>query len=87
MISKKIYKNIKYFIKKNTINNLHLKNKKIVKKINYNRSHINPNRVLILILLFCSFLFGNHLINIWYNSKNKNNFKSPFNIVPNSGIY
>ena len=89
MISKKMYNNIKYFVKKNTIHTLLYKNKKIVKNIKYDKSHINPNKFIFYFLLFCGIIFIHHSYTLWckYNLEKKTGHIRDIQIVPKSGIY
>ena len=94
MISKKkvgkMYKNLKGFVNEKTINKYVNKNQKIVDKINYKKSHINPNKLLIGIILFCGSLFLCHMYSLWKKykeDKKSNKFNVDINIVPRSGIY
>jgi hypothetical protein len=94
MISKKkvekLYKNLKGFVNEKTLNKYIDKNQKIVDKINYKKSHINPNKLVIGIILFSGSLFICHMYSLWkkYNKdKNSNKSNIKINIVPQSGIY
>ncbi len=94
MISKKkvgrIYKNLQGFVNEKTIKKYVHKNQKIVEKINYKMSHINPNTLLIGIILFCGSLFICHMYSLWTKykiEKKSNNITIDLNIVPRSGIY
>ena len=94
MISKKkvgkMYKNLKGFVNEKTIKKYVDKNKKIVDKINYKKSHINPNKLLIGIILFCGSLFICHMYSLWkkyQEDKKSNTFNINLNIVPQAGIY
>lgn len=88
--SEKIYKKLKGFVNEKTIQKYVDKNKKIVNKINYKKSHINPNKIFIGIILFCGSLFISHLYSLWkkYKEEQKVNTKnSNLQIVPQAGVY
>jgi hypothetical protein len=94
MISKKkvgrMYKNLHGFVNEKTIKKYVNKNQKIVEKINYKRSHINPNKLLLGIILFCGSLFICHMYSLWKKCKTEkksNNINLDLNIVPQAGIY
>lgn len=91
MISKKaikISKKLKGFVNKKTINKYLSKNNKIASKIKYKKSRINPNNILIFIILFCGSIFISHLYSLWKKHKNKiKDTDKQLNIIPRSGIY
>ena len=88
--ARRIYKNLKGFVNKKTVEKYINKNQKLTDKnckINSSKLH----NLLIIFMLFCSSLFLYHLYTLWQkykNDKNNNNNNNlDLNIVPLSGIY
>jgi len=89
----KIYKKLKGFINKKTVEKYIDKNQKLTEKLIEKKCKFHSDRLhylLILLILFCGFLFFYHLYTLWQKYKNdkthhKNNLD--LNIVPPSGIY
>jgi hypothetical protein len=85
--SSDIYKNLKGFINKKTIEKYLIKNQQLTEK----KYKFNPNKIITLLVLFCGFLFLYHLYTLWrqyqHDKINNISIKSEFNIVPLSGIY
>jgi Leucine-rich repeat (LRR) protein len=82
-----IYKNLKGFVNKKTIEKYITKNQHLTEK----KYKFNPNKIITGLVLFCGFLFFYHLYTLWrrYQQDKRDNIpiKSEFNIVPRSGIY
>ena len=82
-----IYKNLKGFVNKKTIEKYITKNQHLTDK----KYKFNPNKIITGLVLFCGFLFFYHLYTLWrqYQHDKRDNIpiKSEFNIVPMSGIY
>lgn len=70
-----LYKNLKGFINKKNLDKLINKNKPFM---------INPNKVLLFIILFCGSIFCYHLYTILNKDKNE---KEEIRIVPLAGNY
>jgi hypothetical protein len=95
----KIYKKLKGFVNRKTVEKYIDKNQKLTQKLNEKNCKFHSNKLhtlLIFLILFCGFLFFYHLYTLWKkyknNKKNNNtvadsNPQNDLNIVPPSGIY
>ena len=82
-----IYKKLKGFVNKKTIEKYITKNQ----HLNEKKYKFNPNKIISSLVLFCGVIFFYHLYTLWkkYKQDKIDNIliKSEFNIVPLSGIY
>lgn len=77
--NKNLYKKLKGFINKKSLNKLIEKEKPL---------KINPNKIMVFIILFCGSLFTYHLYTLWKRHKNNDNDKiEKIRIVPLAGNY
>lgn len=77
--NKNLYKKLKGFINKKSLNKLIEKEKPL---------KINPNKIMVFIILFCGSLFTYHLYTLWKRHKNNDKVTiEKIRIVPLAGNY